>query len=106
MTLTLKDNGLGFPDVTGDDGIYSAYFTVFDEYPGFYSNQGCWQTTMMVWQGTPKSVYSAPNFTSTLDFKLSEEGTLLNQETNGKIFCTMYYQTNPVAQGDILIHGN
>ena len=35
--MTLHDNGAGYPDVTADDGIYSAYFEDFATVPGFYS---------------------------------------------------------------------
>ena len=36
-TLTLKDTGTGYPDVTAGDGIYSGYFTGIGSHPGFYS---------------------------------------------------------------------
>ena len=39
VEIELRDNGLGYPDVTGDDGIYSAYFSDFAGVPGFYSIQ-------------------------------------------------------------------
>ncbi|QQP41565.1 Epithelial chloride channel proteinlike, partial [Caligus rogercresseyi] len=36
IEIILRDNGLGYPDITKNDGIYSAYFTEFAEGPGFY----------------------------------------------------------------------
>jgi len=39
VTLTLHDNGLGDPDITAGDGIYSGYFSDFAPVPGFYSFQ-------------------------------------------------------------------
>ena len=35
--LTLPDNGLGYPDITSGDGIYSAYVPRFARIPGYYS---------------------------------------------------------------------
>ena len=37
VILDLNDNGAGYPDVTADDGIYSAYFSDFAATPGLYS---------------------------------------------------------------------
>ena len=37
VTVTLRDTGSGYPDITRGDGIYSAYFTQFISEPGFYS---------------------------------------------------------------------
>ena len=37
VQLDLNDNGAGYPDVTADDGIYSAYFADFATVPGLYS---------------------------------------------------------------------
>ena len=37
VTVTLRDSGSGYPDITAGDGIYSAYFTQFSSEPGFYS---------------------------------------------------------------------
>jgi len=37
VTVTLRDTGSGYPDITRGDGIYSAYFTQFTSQPGFYS---------------------------------------------------------------------
>jgi hypothetical protein len=39
VELVLRDDGAGDPDVTGDDGIYSAHFSDFASVPGFYSVQ-------------------------------------------------------------------
>ena len=39
VELTLRDNGAGDPDITGDDGIYSVYFSDIATVPGFYSIQ-------------------------------------------------------------------
>jgi hypothetical protein len=39
VSLTLRDNGSGDPDVTSGDGIYSAYFSEYTSVPGFYSVQ-------------------------------------------------------------------
>lgn len=39
VSLTLRDNGSGDPDVTSGDGIYSAYFSDYSSVPGFYSIQ-------------------------------------------------------------------
>ncbi|QQP50938.1 Uncharacterized protein FKW44_012114, partial [Caligus rogercresseyi] len=36
ITLTLRDSGTGYPDITGSDGIYSAYFTGFADASGYY----------------------------------------------------------------------
>ena len=33
----LHDNGLGYPDITSGDGIYSAYLPMFGDLPGYYS---------------------------------------------------------------------
>ena len=35
--LKLRDNGLGYPDITSGDGIYSAYVPSFSMLPGYYS---------------------------------------------------------------------
>ena len=35
--ITLRDSGLGYPDITSGDGIYSAYIPRFAMIPGFYS---------------------------------------------------------------------
>lgn len=37
VSIALRDNGSGYPDITTGDGIYSAYFTQFTSEPGFYS---------------------------------------------------------------------
>ncbi len=37
VSLELRDNGLGYPDVTEGDGVYSAYLTEYGSEPGFYS---------------------------------------------------------------------
>ena len=37
VSIALRDNGSGYPDITNGDGIYSAYFTQFTSEPGFYS---------------------------------------------------------------------
>ena len=37
VSIVLRDSGTGYPDITGGDGIYSAYFTQFTSQPGFYS---------------------------------------------------------------------
>ena len=37
ISITLRDSGTGYPDLTAADGIYSAYFTQFSSEPGFYS---------------------------------------------------------------------
>ena len=37
VTVTLMDNGLGYPDITLADGIYSGYFTQFAGEPALYS---------------------------------------------------------------------
>ena len=37
VSITLRDTGSGYPDITRGDGIYSAYFTQFISEPGFYS---------------------------------------------------------------------
>ncbi len=37
VTIKLKDSGTGYPDVTANDGIYSAYFTDFSGVSGYYS---------------------------------------------------------------------
>ena len=39
VELTMRDDGAGDPDVTGDDGIYSVHFSDFASVPGFYSVQ-------------------------------------------------------------------
>lgn len=39
VILSMRDNGAGYPDITAQDGIYSAYFTQFATVPGFYSVQ-------------------------------------------------------------------
>ena len=39
VSLMMRDNGAGYPDITADDGIYSVYFTDFATVPGFYSVQ-------------------------------------------------------------------
>ena len=39
VSLTLRDNGSGDPDITSGDGIYSAYFSDYSTVPGFYSIQ-------------------------------------------------------------------
>ena len=39
IELTMRDDGAGDPDVTGDDGIYSVHFSDFASVPGFYSVQ-------------------------------------------------------------------
>jgi hypothetical protein len=36
VELVLRDNGLGYPDVTASDGVYSGYFTALSA-PGHYS---------------------------------------------------------------------
>ena len=35
--LTLRDNGLAYPDITAGDGVYSAYVPRYSMEPGFYS---------------------------------------------------------------------
>ena len=37
VSVTLRDSGTGYPDITRGDGVYSAYFTQFTSEPGFYS---------------------------------------------------------------------
>ena len=95
VTLILRDNGLGFPDVTGEDGIYSAYFTSFDQYPGFYSirvladnNDGLART--------PKASLSAPNFTTALNLEMSEDEGLLSHGAFGNKNKTKVYQVQPI----------
>ena len=39
VELTMRDDGAGDPDVTGDDGIYSVHFSDFASVPGFYGVQ-------------------------------------------------------------------
>ena len=39
VEVVLRDDGSGDPDVTGDDGVYSAYFSDLATVPGFYSVQ-------------------------------------------------------------------
>ncbi len=37
VMVELKDNGLGYPDVTKGDGVYSAYLTQYGPEPGMYT---------------------------------------------------------------------
>ena len=39
VELTMRDDGAGDPDVTGDDGVYSVHFSDLASVPGFYSVQ-------------------------------------------------------------------
>ena len=36
-TLDLHDNGLGYPDITAGDGVYSGYVPGYGMVPGFYA---------------------------------------------------------------------
>ncbi|CAB4068963.1 unnamed protein product [Lepeophtheirus salmonis] len=39
IQLLMRDNGLGYPDISKNDGIYSVYFSEFASIPGYYSVQ-------------------------------------------------------------------
>jgi len=78
VSLTLRDNGSGDPDVTSGDGIYSAYFSDYSSVPGFYSiqviaddNKGHAKTPKVV-PTVSKAFNSNPgNFKSSFSFILS-----------------------------------
>lgn len=66
--LNLRDDGSAYPDITANDGIYSAYFTEFASVPGFYSieatathNEGQARTIKQQMGSKPKALSNSTN---------------------------------------------